>query len=112
MLEATFRYLDDTLGNDAGCSSVLDYTEQTSWLLSLKYLDDFEAEREASPTLNGELYMHILSNECAWTTWAVPKAANGKLDFNIALTGGDWKKFVDGKLYPHLKNLYRSYPSS
>ena len=41
MFETTFRNLDDTLRKDAGCSSELDYIEQTSWVLFLKYLDDF-----------------------------------------------------------------------
>ena len=54
MFETTFRNLDDTLRKDAGCSSELDYIEQTSWVLFLKYLDDFEADREASAQLNGE----------------------------------------------------------
>ena len=43
VFETTFRKLDDTLRKDAGCSSELDYIEQTSWVLFLKYLDDFEA---------------------------------------------------------------------
>ena len=42
MYEAAFRNIDDTLWKDAGCSSELDYIEQTSWVLFLKYLDDYE----------------------------------------------------------------------
>jgi len=42
MFEAPFRNLDATLRRDAGCSSELDYIEQTSWVLFLKYLDDIE----------------------------------------------------------------------
>jgi type I restriction enzyme M protein len=105
MFETTFKNLDDTLRKDAGCSSELDYIEQTSWVLFLKYLDDFEADREASAQLNGERYKRILSNEYAWTTWAVPKTADGKLDYNTALTGEDLKEFVDGKLFPYLKSF-------
>jgi len=105
MFETTFRNLDDTLRKDAGCSSELDYIEQTSWVLFLKYLDDFEADREASAQLNGERYKRILSNEYTWTTWAVPKTADGKLDYNTALTGEDLKEFVDGKLFPYLKSF-------
>jgi hypothetical protein len=40
MFEQTFKNIDDILYKDAGCSSELDYTEQTSWMLFLKYLDD------------------------------------------------------------------------
>ncbi len=45
MFEQTFKNIDDVLWKEAGCSSELDYTEQTSWLLFLKYLDDLEAAR-------------------------------------------------------------------
>ncbi len=42
MFEQTFKNIDDKLWKDAGCSSELDYVEQTSWILFLKYLDDQE----------------------------------------------------------------------
>lgn len=42
MFEQAFKNIDDILHKDAGCSSELDYTEQTSWMLFLKYLDDLE----------------------------------------------------------------------
>jgi len=105
MFETTFRNLDDTLRKDAGCSSELDYIEQTSWVLFLKYLDDFEADRETIAKLDGKSYQRILSNEYAWTTWAAPKTADGKFDYNKALTGDDLKEFVDGKLFPYLKKF-------
>jgi type I restriction enzyme M protein len=111
MFETTFRNLDDTLRKDAGCSSELDYIEQTSWVLFLKYLDDFEADREASAQLNGDKYQRILSDDYAWATWAVPKTADGKLDYNTALTGDDLKEFVDGKLFPYLKSFKASADS-
>ena len=41
MYETAFRNIDSTLREDAGCSSELDYIEQTSWALFLKYLDDY-----------------------------------------------------------------------
>ncbi len=45
MFEQTFRAIDDVLRKEAGCTTELDYTEQTSWMLFLKYLDDLERER-------------------------------------------------------------------
>ena len=105
MFEATFRNLDDTLRKDAGCSSELDYIEQTSWVLFLKYLDDFETDREASARLNGEKYTRIITNEYKWTTWAAPKTPDGKIDYKVALTGDDLKEFVDSKLFPYLKQF-------
>jgi type I restriction enzyme M protein len=105
MFEVAFRNLDDTLRKDAGCSSELDYIEQTSWVLFLKYLDDFEADKEASAKLNGEKYSRLISDEFSWTTWAAPKTADGKIDYTVALTGDDLKEFVDHKLFPYLKKF-------
>ena len=45
MYEAAFKNIDNTLREDDGCGSELDYIEQTSWVLFLKYLDDFESEK-------------------------------------------------------------------
>jgi hypothetical protein len=42
MFEQAFKKIDDILRKDAGVSSELDYIEQTSWLLFLKYLDALE----------------------------------------------------------------------
>lgn len=39
MFEQAFKNIDDVLWKEAGCTTELDYTEQTSWLLFLKYLD-------------------------------------------------------------------------
>jgi type I restriction enzyme M protein len=44
MFEQAFTTVDNALRNEAGCQSELDYTEQTSWLLFLKYLADLERE--------------------------------------------------------------------
>ena len=44
MFEQTFKNLDDVLRKEVGCATELDYAEQTSWMLFLKYLDDLEAD--------------------------------------------------------------------
>ena len=46
MFENAFNNIDRAMRNDEGLASELDYAEQTSWLLFLKYLDDFEAAQE------------------------------------------------------------------
>ena len=102
MYEAAFKNIDDTLWKDAGCSSELDYIEQTSWVLFLKYLDDYEAEKEQAAILNGETYSRIIDGEFLWSTWAAPKRADGTIDYNAALTGDDLRDFVNNKLFPHL----------
>jgi type I restriction enzyme M protein len=105
MFETTFKNLDDTLRKDAGCATEMDYIEQTSWVLFLKYLDDFEADREATAKLSGQRYKRILDDEYAWHVWAAPKRADGKLDYNSGLTGNDLIEFVDSKLFPYLRKF-------
>lgn len=56
MFEQAFKNIDDVLWKDAGCISELEYTEQTSWLLFLKYLDALDAESvEVLQTIRGLL---------------------------------------------------------
>jgi type I restriction enzyme M protein len=55
MYEQAFKNIDDTLWKDSGCSSELDYIEQTSWVLFLKYLDDYEQEKQTAAELKGQL---------------------------------------------------------
>jgi type I restriction enzyme M protein len=105
MFEQTFKNIDDILHKDAGCSSELDYVEQTSWILFLKYLDDFEKGRRLSAELAGKTYSDIIRDEYKWEEWAVPKGPDGKLDYQKSLTGEDLKEFVDHKLFPYLKTF-------
>jgi len=105
MYEAAFRNIDDTLWKDAGCSSELDYIEQTSWVLFLKYLDDFEADKETAAILNGEQYTRIIDGEFRWQEWAAPRRADGTLDYNAALTGDDLRDFVNHQLFPYLASF-------
>ena len=105
MFEQTFKNIDNVLFKDAGCSSELDYVEQTSWILFLKYLNDLEKERKTKAELKGEAYDCIIAENYKWDKWAAPKNGNGKIDLNKALTGDDLKDFVDGKLFPYLKEI-------
>jgi type I restriction enzyme M protein len=105
MFEQTFKNIDDTLHKDAGCSSELDYTEQTSWMLFLKYLDDLEHEKSLNAELLGEEYQFIIDDEHRWTKWAAPKDAKGEFDHNNALTGQDLMDYVDTELFPYLKGF-------
>ena len=102
MFEQTFKNIDDILHKDAGCTSELDYTEQSSWLLFLKYLDALEADKATEAELEGRDYQYILAEPFRWVQWAAPKDANGKLDHNAALTGDDLRDFVNRHLFPYL----------
>ena len=63
MYEQAFKNIDDTLWKDAGCSSELDYVEQTSWILFLKYLHDYEDDKETAAMLNGGSYQRIIDGK-------------------------------------------------
>ncbi len=105
MFEQTFKNIDDILHKDAGCSSELDYVEQTSWILFLKYLDDLEKDKKTAAELAGKTYKAIIDKQYKWEVWAVPKIKDGKLDHHKALTGDDLKDFVDQRLFPYLKKF-------
>jgi len=111
LFEQTFKNIDDILWKDAGCSSELDYVEQTSWILFLKYLDDYEKDKKTAAELSGKTYSNILSPQFRWDNWAVPKS-NGKLDHHKALSGDDLKEFVDDKLFPYLRKFKTSAESA
>ncbi|RDB37026.1 MAG: SAM-dependent DNA methyltransferase [Spirobacillus cienkowskii] len=105
MFEQTFKNIDDILHKDAGCGSELDYVEQTSWILFLKYLDDFEKDKKTAAELSGKQHNAIIDKKFSWGVWAAPKGKDGKLDHHRALTGDDLKDFVDLKLFPYLKKF-------
>ena len=100
--EQAFRNIDDVLWKDAGCTSELDYTEQTSWMLFLKYLDGLEQDKAMEAELEGREYSFILEPTYRWEAWAAPKGADGKIDHNTALGGDDLRDFVNQKLFPYL----------
>ena len=105
MFEQAFKNIDDILHKDAGASSELDYVEQSSWVLFLKYLDDLEKDRKTEAELAGKEYKFIIEPEYSWETWSAPKKEDGKLDHNKALTGDDLKNFINEKLFPYLKRF-------
>jgi len=102
MFEQAFKNIDDALWKESGCTTELDYTEQTSWLLFLKYLDGLEQDKASEAMLEGKGYSYILDAGYRWSAWAAPKDAAGALDHNTALTGDDLVEFVDRKLFPYL----------
>ena len=73
MFEQTFKNIDDILYKDAGADSELDYIEQTSWILFLRYLDELELEKKDKAELKGQSYTFILDEEYRWANWAMPK---------------------------------------
>jgi type I restriction enzyme M protein len=111
MFEQTFKNVDDILHKDAGCGSELDYVEQTSWILFLKYLDDLEQDRATAAELEGKVYQPIITGEYQWNTWAAPKLPSGELDHHRAQSGDDLNHFVNNKLWPYLRSFKLSAQS-
>jgi len=105
MFEQTFKNIDDILWKEAGCQSELDYIEQTSWIIFLKYLDDLERERRTKAELVGKDYEGIISDKYRWEVWAAPKNKDGKPDHQKAMTGDDLKDFVNNELFPYLRKF-------
>jgi type I restriction enzyme M protein len=111
MFEQAFKNIDDILHKDAGCGSELDYVEQTSWVLFLKYLDDLEKDRATAAELTGKTYTPIIEEKFQWNVWAMPKISSpsgrsgGVLDHHKALTGDDLIDFVNNKLFNYLKKF-------
>ncbi|MBA3812226.1 MAG: N-6 DNA methylase [Caulobacteraceae bacterium] len=100
-----FKNIDDVLWKEAGCTTELDYTEQTSWMLFLKYLDDLEEARAAEALLQGARYARIIDEAHRWGAWAAPRTAAGAFDHDRAKTGDDLIDYVNRDLFPYLQGF-------
>ena len=107
MFEQTFKNIDNVLRNEAGCATELDYTEQTSWILFLKYLDDLEKVEEQKAELKGKKHQTIIDKAHRWSVRAAPKKRDGSFDHDKALTGDDLIEYVNRKLFPYLQAFKR-----
>ena len=105
MFEQTFKNIDDILWKEAGCTTELDYTEQTSWMLFLKYLDDLDRERAIAAKLVDRPGKNLIDEPHRWANWAAPRKADGSFDHNRALTGEDLIEFVNNDLFPYLRGF-------
>lgn len=107
-LQQKIDRITDILRRDDGISGAMHYTEQTSWVLFLKFLDDYESEKEDEAVLSGKDYQPVLDEEHRWSNWACPKNADGKLDINKVRTGDDLTDYVNNELFPYLKGFANS----
>ena len=92
----------------SGCSGALDYMEQSSWLLFLRYLDAREEERMFEAGMLGKVYEPALPKKLRWSTWAYPVKKDGSLDADRILKGDDLVMFVQHTLFPGLRRLKES----
>ena len=110
MFELTFKNIDDLL-RTTDCQTELDYVEQTSWIIFLKYLDDLDTDRQTTAKLIGGSYTPLMDDKYRWKTWAAPKLANSDIDHANALTGDDLIDFVNRDLFPYLARFRQTADS-
>ncbi|WP_253282566.1 type I restriction-modification system subunit M N-terminal domain-containing protein [Ruegeria atlantica] len=104
MYENAFNSIERALRAEEGIANELDYVEQTSWVLFLKYLHDLETERRDRAELEGSDYSPIIDGDFRWDRWSAPKK-NGEFDHNTARIGDDLITFVDQRLFPYLASF-------
>lgn len=77
---------------DQGVSGDAQRIEQLGWMITLKIIDDKDAEME----LLQEKYISPIPAKLQWRNWAADSEG---------ITGDPLKEFVDRELFPGLKNL-------
>lgn len=98
--------ITDILRRDDGISWAMMYTEQISWILFLKFLDDFENTENDKASLDWKNYKFILDEKFRWKNWI--NMQNWKISWD------DLKDFVNKELFPYLKsfrNIAENYHS-
>ncbi len=104
-LQPKIDRITDVLRRDDGISGAMHYTEQISWILFLKFLNDYEENKRAEAILEGKKYENVLDAEHTWNVWACPKDNAGNLDLKKAQTGDDLRDYVNKQLFPYLKSF-------
>ena len=86
------KTLQNIMRKDQGVSGDAQRIEQLGWMITLKIIDDKEAEME----LISDDYVSVIPSEFQWRNWAADSEG---------ITGDALKDFVDNKLFPGLQNL-------
>ena len=103
-MENKINRITDILRRDDGISGAMHYTEQISWILFLKFLNDLEETKNENAEIDGDVYNYLMEEKYRWGNWAVPKKGEKK-DIINALSGDDLLEFVNGELFPYLKSF-------
>lgn len=86
------KSLQNIMRKDQGVSGDAQRIEQLGWMITLKIIDDKEAEMEL---LNDD-YVSVIPSALQWRSWAGDSEG---------ITGDAMKDFVDNTLFPGLQNL-------
>jgi type I restriction enzyme M protein len=104
-LQSKIDRITDILRRDDGISGAMHYTEQISWILFLKFLNDYEENKHDEALLSNKSYSYVIDEKHRWSIWACPKDDKGCTDKKKALTGDDLKDYINNQLFPYLKNF-------
>ncbi len=104
-MESKINRITDILRRDDGISGAMMYTEQISWILFLKFINDLEVNKAEEAELDGKSYTYIIDEKYRWDVWACPHGANGRIDLINAKSGDDLLEFVNGELFAYLKGF-------
>jgi len=91
-ISTTIKAIQDIMRKDAGVDGDAQRISQLGWMLFLKILDDREKEYE----LLREDFKSPIPEPLRWKNWATNPEG---------ITGDDLLAFIDGKLFPTLKDL-------
>ena len=91
-ISGIIKTIQNIMRKDKGVSGDAQRIEQLGWMITLKILDDKDAELE----LLTDNYVSVIPKELQWRSWAADSEG---------LTGDTLKDFVDNSLFPGLQNL-------
>ena len=77
--QSQFSKVRTLLWKDDGCNNEADYLSQFSWILFLKYLEDFEDDSKTRAALDGKKYTPILDEKYRWSSWGKNEGKNSLL---------------------------------
>jgi len=100
-MDSIFKRIDNAMRLDEGMSTELEYIEQSSWVLFLKYLDTLESERNLKAQIDQKQYNYIIQKEFRWNNWATPLKSDGSKSLD-KLTGSDLLEYIEKKLFKYL----------
>ena len=103
-MKSEINSITNILRADDWINWAMKYTEQISWILFLKFFDDYEDAQELEASLNWKTYQRVIAPEYQWSTWAAPKK-DWKIDMINAMVWDDLKEFVNDKLFPYLDSF-------
>ena len=78
-MESKINRITDILRRDDGISGAMMYTEQISWILFLKFINDLEINKAEEAEIDGKVYTYIIDEKYRWDVWACPKDAKASL---------------------------------